>query len=391
MKLLIINGGTSGSSWSICKAIANNIITKGWECILATPNKKPNDCPVDYFRFENNLGRSWNRFVTHIDGSDGFRNHSATKRLQKFIEKEQPDIVHIHTIHGYCINIEKLILFLNKAKIKTVITLHDCWWFTGRCAHFYSNGCDKWQTVCNKCKYKQSYPKSFIVDKTKKHHLKKIKLLNNSPGLVVTCVSNWLLELSKKSPVFTGKTVRIIHNGVDETVFYDNHNNIQSNYTVLSVASEWTKEKGADILVSIASKFPTIDFYVAGNTKNKFNNLANVKAIGTVDSKTLADYYNRSDVYLNLSSQETFALTNIEAQLCGTPVICLNQTGMKETICPTDSMMVGSWNAKEYIKCLKVASESDFDNTKIKNFAKRFSLKNMNEQYFSLYQEIVRN
>ena len=48
----------------------------------------------------------------------------STSRLISLIKREKPDVVHLHCINGFFVNIYKLVSWLKNNKIKTVVTLH---------------------------------------------------------------------------------------------------------------------------------------------------------------------------------------------------------------------------------------------------------------------------
>ena len=129
----------------------------------------------------------------------GFGSRIATLILVKKIKRINPDIIHLHNIHGYYINFIVLFNFLKKEKIPVVWTFHDCWSITGHCTHFDFVECDKWKTECFKCPQTQEYPKSFFVDRSKKNYYLKKRLFNSLDNLTIVCVSRWLEGVVGKS------------------------------------------------------------------------------------------------------------------------------------------------------------------------------------------------
>lgn len=390
MRVLAINGGTTGSSWNICCSILNDAKSKGIEPFIATPNKQPSDCKFQYYRIGNRFDRFWNRIITRIDGSDGFRNTHSTKKLLKYIDLIMPDVVHLHTMHGYFINIELLLSHLKEKNIKTIITCHDCWWFTGRCSHFQSNNCQKWKNdKCKKCEFKNVYPRAFIIDNANKYLETKKNIFCNYNNLVVVCVSNWLTNLCKESYVFHDKNVVTIHNGINirQIDNFIDDCTLYKNDSLISVASQWNKTKGFDLLLKLADSFPDKSFYVVGKIDNSIKLPKNVISIPFTDNKIeLMKKYTLAKAFLNTSKQETFSLVNIEAQLCGLPVICLKSTGMAETASPY-SFFVDKYDLDEFKNAINKMFETPVDSKKIREFAKTFSEDKMNSKYIELYQK----
>ena len=98
-------------------------------------------------------------FLTRITGLQGYGSWISTKRLEDYIQREKFDLIHLHNLHGYYLNLD-FIKFLGKIDIPVVWTLHDGWPITGRCAYWFD--CEKWKTGCGNCPDLSSYPKSFI-------------------------------------------------------------------------------------------------------------------------------------------------------------------------------------------------------------------------------------
>lgn len=391
MKILAINGGASGSSWNICQSILVNAKNKGHFVWVATPDKKPSDCEIDYYRIGNKFNRLLNRFITRCDGSDGFHNSFSTLRLIKFINSIKPDIVHLHTLHGYFINVKILVEYLEKKGIKIVITCHDCWWFTGRCSHFFASGCEKWKTGCMNCLFKSVYPKSLLFDKAYKFYLLKQKLFCNHKNVFVVCVSEWLSTLCRQSLIFNGKEIVTIHNGVDSTIFKPSKQTPIINTkqkVILSVSSQWNESKGLPLIIEISKRVPDYRFLLVGKLK-KGSYPSNIQNIPNISSKEeLASLYCSSDLLLNASLQETFSIVNIEAQMCGLPVVCLRETGMKETV-SNYCFTVQDYSVESYCNAIEETIFSNINRVNLIEFANNFSQEIMNEKYLSLYEKEI--
>ena len=71
----------------------------------------------------------------------------TTPLLRKTKEYQEADIVHFHMFH----NTKLSIYGLNKiaSEKKVILSIHDPWFLTGRCVHFYE--CNKWQNGCQQC------------------------------------------------------------------------------------------------------------------------------------------------------------------------------------------------------------------------------------------------
>ena len=85
---------------------------------------------------------------TRLDGRAGFHSKAATRRLIKRLGEINPDVIHLHNLHGYYVNIEMLFNWLVDQGCKVEWTLHDCWSFTGHCAHCWDVKIAQRQTHC---------------------------------------------------------------------------------------------------------------------------------------------------------------------------------------------------------------------------------------------------
>ena len=168
------------------------------ECLIAYGRKSaPKE--IEAIR----IGNTWDNYVhvamTRLFDKHGFASTKATKKFLQEIDEINPDIIHLHNIHGYYINIKLLFNWLQKVHKPVIWTLHDCWAFTGHCAHFDYIACDKWKTTCQDCPQKSSYPKSWFLDSSQSNFKKKQELFTSIDNVTVVTPSKWLAELVKES------------------------------------------------------------------------------------------------------------------------------------------------------------------------------------------------
>lgn len=124
--------------------------SNGWESYIAY-GRRNNNSKNKPIRVGNDFDIKVHGLLTRVfdNHSFGFSSKKATKEFIKEIDEIRPDIIHLHNIHGYYINSKVLFEYLSKLNIPIVWTFHDCWSFTGHCAHFDYIGCEKW----NRYKY----------------------------------------------------------------------------------------------------------------------------------------------------------------------------------------------------------------------------------------------
>ena len=189
MKVVFINAvcGT-GSTGRIVMDLYTVLKQKGCQAKIAYGDgnvKGINN--EDLFKINNKIGYYSHNAFSRITDRAGFYSSIQTKRLIKWIDRENPDIVHLHNLHGYYLNIKMLFSYLRKTERKVIWTLHDCWAFTGHCSYFSYVGCEKWRTECKECVQKTLYPQSILFDQSRRNYKEKKELLQNIFWKLLLC------------------------------------------------------------------------------------------------------------------------------------------------------------------------------------------------------------
>jgi len=194
---------------------------------------------------------------TRLLDSHGFGSSSATKKLIASIKALNPDVIHLHNLHGYYLHIGLLFAYLKQANKPVIWTLHDCWAFTGHCAYFDFIGCDRWMSECHDCPSKLEYPKSLFIDRSQLNYKQKNEIFTGVKKLTIVTPSKWLAALLKES-FLQEYPVAIINNGIDLGVFKPTQSDLRGRYKLedqfilLGVASEWNERKGYRYLLDLA-------------------------------------------------------------------------------------------------------------------------------------------
>ena len=340
MKILQINSVCGvGSTGRIAIDLYKVLEEQGHECKIAYGRGTAPE-GIDSIKIGSNLDNYTHVFKTRVFDKHGFGSVNATKKFIEEVKEYDPDIIHLHNIHGYYINIEILFNYLKEANKPVVWTLHDCWAFTGHCAYFDYAGCDKWKSGCKKCPQKQGYPASNILDNSKFNYENKKELFTSVKNMTIVTPSKWLANLVKES--FLGKyPVEVINNGIDLSVFKPTESNFKERYNlhnkfvVLGVASVWEERKGLKYFIELSKELS--DDYkvviVGVNEKQKKQLPENIIAITRTNNvKELVEIYTSADVFVNPTLEDNFPTTNLEAIACGTPVITFNTGGSAESI-----------------------------------------------------------
>ena len=344
MKIVEINTFSNGSTGKIASGYVKKYIAEGHDCILLYA-RGPEREDIPSKKISNSFGIRLHGVLSRIFDNHGLNSGHSTKRLIKFLQKYDPDIIHLHNIHGYYLNYKILFAYLRESRAAIQWTLHDCWSFTGHCAYFSYVGCDKWLTCCNKCPQKHSYPKSFFLDRSKRNYILKKSAFTSIPNnrIELFVPSQWLKDLVAKSFLADYKC-SVVRNTIDQKIFYPcDRGEFRQKYAlmdkkiILGVANVWEKRKGYDYFLELDSK---IDHNYAvivlvGVSKKQKKWLSRHTSIlpicRTENQRELAEIYSTSDVFFNPTLEENYPTVNLEAQHCGTMVFTFDTGGAKET------------------------------------------------------------
>ena len=340
MKILQINAVYGSSSTGrTTMELDIELTNQGHESIIAAPKTiKEKD---NIYKIGNSFDWKMHGLFSRIFGTQAYFSTTPTKKLVEYIDNEKPDLIHLRNLHGNYINLPILLKYIAKKDIPTVITLHDCWFFTGKCCYYTADGCDKWQTQCDKCPILKKYNKSWFFDRTKKMFNDKKELLGKINNLAVIGVSEWITNEGKKAPIFeNAKIIKRIYNWINleafcpkDTEVLRTEHKLTNEFVVLCVSQIWSADKGLYKVIELAKKVPDTKILLIGKLPDGCELPENIVSIGVVNSvEKLSAYYSMADVMLNLSVQETFGKTTAEAISTGTPVIGYNATATPELI-----------------------------------------------------------
>ncbi len=369
-KLVQINVVCNGSTGKIMCDIAKMANDNGYETFCFFGRGEPNR-NINCIKIENKLSIYFHVLLARL-GFNGHGSYFATKKLIKKIKEIDPDVIHLHNIHGYYLNLKVLFKYLkNEYKGKIVWTLHDCWAFTGHCSYFTSIKCNKWQKKCFNCPRLNVYPKEYF-DTTKKEFELKKKLFTNLNNLTLVTPSNWLKDLVKISFLKKYK-VEVINNGIDLNIFkptydetiYDKYNIPRNKKIILGVANVWTKEKGLYDFIKLSEKLDDSFVIVLVGVDDKIQKILpnNILAIKRTDHQIdLAKIYTIADVFVNPTYEDNYPTTNLESIACGTFTVCYNTGGCKEQISAKGIVEVG--NLQALLDKIQSFPNEKFDNVK---------------------------
>ncbi len=399
-KLLQINITANwGSHGKIAEGIGLVAMQHGWESYIAY-GRWMNPSQSHLYHIGCSLDEMIHGISSRIFDNHGLMSYIATEKLILYIKNIQPDIVHLHNIHGYYLNYPILFKYLKESGIPVVWTLHDCWTFTGHCAHYMYKGCLRWKTHCHDCPLKSNYPKTLLCDHSYSNFEKKKKLFTSLPKLTLVPVCHWL-EKEVSLSFLKDINRKVIYNGIDTNTFTINidedirkkYNIPIKNKVILGVASNWYR-KGLEDFFKLRSLLDDSTSIVIVGLNDKELRFLPQNIIGIKRTENINDLirlYSTANVFFNPTWEDSFPTTNLEALACGTPVVTYDTGGSGEAIDDNTGYKITKGDVKEaYRLILKICSNNK---EQISSKCRERIITNFNrmdrfEEYFNLYNKI---
>lgn len=384
MKVLQINREYhTGSTGKIAEDIHSYLLSQEIDSIVCY-GRGPIYKEKSVFKLSSEFEAKIHSVLSLLTGKDFGYSYFATSKLIKIIKREHPDVVHIHCLNGHFVNVYRLLNFLKKCGIKTVITLHAEIMHTAGCEH--AMNCGKWKRECNNCIVIKGKLSRLFRDDSK-HCFRLIKkCYEGFNNLNIVGVSDWLTERAKQSGVFPVNGVKFftVNNG---TNFVD-HINIEKfeRPVILHVTPNFTHPlKGGKYVIELAKRHPEWNFIVIGSEKTETQLPSNIQLIGKItDRQILSNYYASADVTLLTSKRETFSMVCLESLICGTPVVGFKAGGPESVFFGEYVSFVKYGNVKELSRALSkfIHKKPNIDVLKIKA---QFSKEKMAQSYLQIY------
>lgn len=398
-KLVQINTVFYASTGKIMRDIQGRAEKEGYETISFV-GRPP---MVEGMRGEifGNSFSFWSHVVlTTIFDAQGYGSYFTTRKLINRLREEEPDIIHLHNLHGYYLNIPLLCKYLaEEFQGKIFWTFHDCWSVTGHCAHFVSVNCQKWKNECYQCKKKTEYPISLLLDGSRRNYYMKKSLFTKIPDVTIMVPSEWMRNVVKQS--FLGdRDIRVVNNGINLNVFrpnpdvtiWDKYGVSKDKKIVLGVASVWSRGKGLQDFLDLSAILPD-DYCIVlvGLNKGQIRRLPpRIIGIGKTKSQDeLAKIYSCADVFVNPSVEESFSLVTVESMACGTPVVVLDTSAVKELVTEECGIVLGKHSARDYMDAIEALENQMPEAGQIRKCAIKYSVDQMLTKVMSIYDEKV--
>lgn len=398
MKIVLINSVPYGSTGKITnelmkKAEDKNHITLAFFGYSNHPLKEIKGARNIIL---NRTDKALHMLFSEITGFIGCYSFFSTLKMLKKIEEFQPDIIHLHNLHGWYVNLPFLFQYIKKHNIKTVWTLHDCWACTGNCPYFTIVKCDKWISGCHRCPQYREYPASLFDNSKFMYKLKK-KWFTGVNNMTLVTPSQWLADIVKQS-FLKNYPVKVINNGIDLGVFKPTESNFREKYNcedkyiLLGVAFGWGKRKGLDVFIELAKKLDNGFQIVLVGTDDNVDKLLpdNIISIHrTQNQKELAEIYTAADLFVNPTREENYPTVNMESLACGTPVLTFNTGGSPEILDESCGSVVECDDINGlYNEILRIKSEKVLTEEACIQKAKCFDMNERFEEYINLYSQM---
>lgn len=395
----IVNSGSTGR---IAEEIGQLALQNGWESYIAYGrNKRPSKSKL--IRIGTECVVKMHGLQTRLFDNHGLASKLATIKLVKQIIAIKPDIIHLHNLHGYYLNIKILFEYLAKCNVPVIWTFHDCWPITGHCTHFDFVGCEKWKTECYCCPQKTKYPTSYFIDRSRKnYHLKK-KLFTSVKGLNIVAVSTWLASTIQKSFLSEIPLVTI-YNGINTNAFApQRYTNVRTKYNlgkdfiILGVASVWSPNKGLNDFIELSKLVDShTKIVLVGLSRRQIQSLPkNIIGIAkTEDVQELAELYSTANIFINTSVEETFGLTTAEALSCGTPAIVYNATACPEIVDNFTGFVLDKHDISgilHTIQTVKINGKEKYLENCNRRIKENFNKIDKCQDYLNLYNQLLSN
>lgn len=392
MKVVQINATCGiGSTGKICLGISQIMTAQNVENYILC--SRSNGYPLGfsctdyrYIKMQALKSRIW--------GNYGFNSKRATRKMIEELERIQPDMVHLHNIHGHDCNLEMLFSWFRRNQTKLLWTFHDCWAFTAYCPHFTMMKCDKWKSQCSRCVQHRSF--SWFFDKSTELFAKK-KALFQGLDMTIIAPSLWLADLVKQS-FMKEYPVYVIHNGIDLRAFKPEHSAFREKYglehkkIVLGVSFVWDNRKGLDVFLKLAKRLPDDYRIVLVGTDNRIDKLLPKNIISihrTQNQKELTEIYTAADVFANPTREEVLGLVNIEALACGTPGVTFQSGGSPECYDATCGAVVPCDDVDAMEKeIIRICTEKPYSKDACMKKAREFDQNERFKEYVELYERI---
>lgn len=398
---------TSTSTGRIMQEIGALAESAGWHnwCAYGKGRDGIRTCTTDILPVGDKWSTALHGLITRAFDSHGLGSSRATREFVKTLEAINPDIIHIHNIHGYFLNYQIFFDYLKYSRAKVIWTVHDCWLYTGHCYHYSFIGCDAWKRGCGKCPQRGAFPRSLFIDRSRKNFIDKKLSFTSIPKerMVIVPVSEWMRNEMSHS-FLRDYPFQVIHNGIDTSVFRPcNGLKIREKLgigedkkIILGLTSIWCAEKGLDDFIQLSKMLNDNEIIVmVGVDARTAKRLpASIKWLRRTENiDMLAQLYSEALAFVNPTYQDNYPTVNLEAISCGTPVVTYRTGGSVESITPATGRIVEQGDVEGILLSVREIGNLGKDN--FTQACRDYALANFRKEdryndYLRLYERLVK-
>lgn len=382
-RIAIINTYNTMSTGRVAKSIASGVSNEYYSKLFYGRCYDKNDADSIYFG-SNKLRNFIENVYVKLTGKIGLSHKKNTRKLISQLDSFKPDIIHLHNIHGNFLNYEMLFDYIKDKPV--VITMHDCFWLTGRCAHFLTKNtnCQEWKNECKKCPFKNLYMGTLIFDRAHEQYLLKQKFYKECKNLTFVSLSNWQKNLFENF-----ENLKLIPNGFNFN--YDVLKKKQnSKITIIGVSQNWTQAKGIEDFNFLAENLDDnkFDIILIGKPKKGIEVNKKIKMLGLLPNDKTIELISKSDIFVNPTYVDTFPTVLIEALYCKTPIISYDVGGCSDIV-GNCGVTIERGNKNALLLAINQFNVNDVDFNKINKQYLKFSKQAMIKKYLLLYNEVL--
>ncbi|MBE0600683.1 MAG: glycosyltransferase [Firmicutes bacterium] len=405
MRAAHINLSTEGNAGETALALCETLQGAGHAALLCHAlGSIP--AAVPSYRIGGKLDRLQHKTHARMFDCAGFRSRRATQRLIEQLTLYKPDLVHLHSLHGYYLHVPELMAYLAKAGVPVVWTLYDSWPYTGHCTAYGMADCDRYRSGCGHCPNKRVYPKSFALDRSQTNWQQKRDAIGKLDNLTLVAPSQWMAEELHKS-FLADRPLHIIPGGVDLSVFRPagdaDVESVAARYglrrqakrpLIISVARSWRAARGINDLMDLHEELKNeAVIAVVGLKPRQMEYLppgmVGIPVIFGMD--TLRALYTAADICVSLRYEEAQDLTLAEALACGTQIVCYGQTSLPEIVTHEIGTVVPTGRVRAVADACRALLEAPKDPLDCIARAQAFDRELVLHAYMDLYDILVLN
>lgn len=402
-KILHINCACTGSTGKIISDIADYAAGVGFESILCAPCAPGTNPNIRYHRTSLPYEQGLYRRLNYLYGYQYGFAPLSTARIKRVIQKERPDLIHLHCANGFMVNVYSLLHYFKEHGIPVVITNHAEFYYTGGCPHAYD--CQRWLTGCGQCPQKTLANGSRYWDTSAMAWRRMQKAFANLEKAVMVSVSPWVQERAERSPITAALRHNMVLNGANTGIFlWRDSAALREKYVfpkdkrivfhpTVNFSNSPADAKGGYFVLELARRMTdeNVVFVVAGRHAEHLDVPPNMILLGHVsDQEKLAEYYAMADVTVVTGKRETFNMPVAESLCCGTPVAGFLAGGPESVAMEEYSRFADFGDVEGLQSCVTELLEQTFDSRKIADQAKaRYSASVMAGEYLEIYRKLL--